>query len=82
MPNNNVINNEEIPCNDINNQNTIFIIDPNLDLDFNCSKHEKQVDLNNVCDSHVSEKSKIGSGVSIGQNVYIANNVLIGKRGF
>ena len=29
----------------------------NLDLDFNCSKHGKQVDLNNVCDSHVSEKS-------------------------
>ena len=29
----------------------------NLKLDFNCSKHKKKVDLNNVCDSHVSEKS-------------------------
>ena len=28
--------------------------------------------------SHISEKSKIGSGVSIGQNVYIANNVTVG----
>ena len=29
----------------------------NLKLDFNCSKHKKKVDLNNVCDSHVSKKS-------------------------
>ena len=29
----------------------------NLNPDFNCSKYKKQVDLNNVCDSHVSKKS-------------------------
>ena len=29
----------------------------NLKPDFNCSKYQKQVDLNNVCDSHVSKTS-------------------------
>lgn len=29
----------------------------NLSANFNCSKHEKQVDLNNVCDSHTIQKA-------------------------
>lgn len=29
----------------------------NLSIDFNCSKHEQQVDLNNVCDSHVVQQA-------------------------
>jgi len=29
----------------------------NLSIGFNCIKHEKKVDLNNVCDSHIAHKS-------------------------
>lgn len=29
----------------------------NLSADFNCTKHMKQVDLNNVCDSHIIQKA-------------------------
>ena len=29
----------------------------NLSAEFNCTKHDKQVDLNNVCDSHITHKS-------------------------
>lgn len=42
----------------------------NLNPDFNCSKHDKQVDLNSVCDSHISHSSLSVSSSCINCSFY------------
>ena len=42
----------------------------NLNPEFNCSKHDKQVDLNSVCDSHISHSSLSVSSSCINCSFY------------